>query len=387
MPKIRGSQKGLTMIEVLVSLMIFLVVLLAIYQLFDTSHATYASGTKKQDVQQQARLAMDEIVKRVRMAGYFPENFTATPVVPALANRIRIGAATGLAVYGDMDQTAASKIFLFCFDGTAIRTTPPGAVSAVNDVNSYTCNQGEVLADNITGLSFQYFDAANNAARPVARWAGAERHPRHDHTHRAGFRPDGRHHAHRAGSGHPSESPGVHLDFDREASKCQLKRNDPCSAGGEHLLGGNRGRSSSSPCFSWCSSPCSGLPCSPWRPPSMAWHTMGIWSEGALHAADAGVNRGLNQLNANAQTSIQAIANTGIGLVYRYRSGRRTDNAPQPLQFVGSRTEAGYSIAVGTGYNPSGYAFHAYQINATGTGPRNARREVEIQAEYGPVAQ
>jgi Tfp pilus assembly protein PilW len=149
------------MIEVLVSLMIFLVVLLAIYQLFDTSHATYASGTKKQDVQQQARLAMDEIVKRVRMAGYFPENFTATPA--ALANRIRIGAETGLAVYGDMDQTAASKIFLFCFDGNSIRTN----TGAIGDVNAYTCNQGEVLADNITGLIFQYFDAANNVLAPA----------------------------------------------------------------------------------------------------------------------------------------------------------------------------------------------------------------------------
>jgi hypothetical protein len=150
------------MIEVLVSLMIFLVVLLAIYQLFDTSHATYASGTKKQDVQQQARLAMEEIVKRVRMAGYFPENFTATPA--ALANRIRIGAETGLAVYGDMDQTAASKIFLFCFDGNSIRTN----TGAIGDVNAYTCNQGEVLADNITGLSFQYFDAANTLIAPTA---------------------------------------------------------------------------------------------------------------------------------------------------------------------------------------------------------------------------
>ncbi len=113
----------------------------------------------------------------------------------------------------------------------------------------------------------------------------------------------------------------------------------------------------------------------------------GHWSEGALHAAEAGVNRGLNQLTANAQTSIQAIASTGIGIVYTYRSGHRTDNAPQPLEFVGSRVEEGYSIAVGTGYNPSGYAFHTYQINATGTGPRNARREVEVRAEYGPVAQ
>jgi prepilin-type N-terminal cleavage/methylation domain-containing protein len=162
MAKIRGSQKGLTMIEVLVSLMIFLVVLLAIYQLFDTSHATYASGTRKQDVQQQARLAMDEIVKRVRMAGYFPENFAAVPAVPALANRIRVGAANGLAVYGDMDQTGASKIFLFCFDGSSIRAN----TGAFNAVNSYTCNQGEALADNVTALSFQYFDAANAVIAP-----------------------------------------------------------------------------------------------------------------------------------------------------------------------------------------------------------------------------
>ncbi len=163
MPKIRGTQKGLTMIEVLVSLMIFLVVLLAIYQLFDTGHATYASGTRKQDVQQQARLAMDEIVKRVRMAGYFPENFTAVPPTPAFANRIRIGTANGLAVYGDMDQTAASKIFLFCFDGNSIRAN----TGAIGDVNAYTCNQGDVLADNITGLTFQYLDAANSVLAPA----------------------------------------------------------------------------------------------------------------------------------------------------------------------------------------------------------------------------
>jgi Tfp pilus assembly protein PilW len=150
------------MIEVLVSLMIFLVVLMAIYQLFDTSHATYASGTKKQDVQQQARLAMDEIAKRVRMAGYFPENFTDPPAAPVLANRIRIGAATGLAVYGDMDQTGASKIFLFCFDGSSIRSN----TGAIGDVNAYTCNQGEALADNITGLTFQYLDSANAVLAP-----------------------------------------------------------------------------------------------------------------------------------------------------------------------------------------------------------------------------
>jgi Tfp pilus assembly protein PilX len=113
----------------------------------------------------------------------------------------------------------------------------------------------------------------------------------------------------------------------------------------------------------------------------------GLWSEGALTAAEGGVNRGLNQLSANAQTSLQAVPNTAIGAAYAYRSGHKTDSTPQPLEFVASRVEDGYSVALGTGYNPSGYAFHTYQINATGTGPRNARREVEIRAEYGPVAQ
>jgi Tfp pilus assembly protein PilX len=112
-----------------------------------------------------------------------------------------------------------------------------------------------------------------------------------------------------------------------------------------------------------------------------------LWSEGALMAADAGVNRGLNQLTANAQASLQAVTQTTIADVYTYRSGPRTATTPQPLQFVSTRTEEGYSIAQCSGYNPCGYMFHTYRITATGAGPRNARREVDIQAEYGPVAQ
>lgn len=110
-----------------------------------------------------------------------------------------------------------------------------------------------------------------------------------------------------------------------------------------------------------------------------------LWSEGAFHAAEAGIHAGIDQLSANRTASSQSVPVTTIGARYAYRSGRRSDADPQPLQFAGARTEAGYSIGLGTGYNPSGYAFHAYQINATGTGPRVAQREIEALAEYGPV--
>ena len=110
-----------------------------------------------------------------------------------------------------------------------------------------------------------------------------------------------------------------------------------------------------------------------------------VYREGAFYSAEGGIHIGLDQLSANTVTSTQAIPLTTIGGNYTYRSGRRSDPGPQPLQFVGTRPGPGYSIAVGTGYNPAGYVFYNYQINVTGTGPRNAQREVEVLAAFGPV--
>jgi len=115
-----------------------------------------------------------------------------------------------------------------------------------------------------------------------------------------------------------------------------------------------------------------------------------LWSEGAFTAAEAGIQTGLSQLSANAATSVTAIPVTAIGTgtyTYQYWSGHRSDTTPQPLVFKGVRLESGYSIAIGTGYNPSGYTFNSYLINASASGPRNAQREIETMAEYGPVAQ
>ena len=172
MPKLRRLQTGLTMIEVMVSLMIFLVVLLAVYQLFDTSHATYLSGTRRQDVQQQARLAVDEIARKVRMAGYVSENYDGN-TANDLANPLRIHIGTGnfLAVFGNLDDTAAgtvpeSGIFVFC--RTAANTLIVKRSTDTTVAPSYTCNNGELLADNVTDLRFAYTDEnGNQIAAPL----------------------------------------------------------------------------------------------------------------------------------------------------------------------------------------------------------------------------
>jgi len=109
------------------------------------------------------------------------------------------------------------------------------------------------------------------------------------------------------------------------------------------------------------------------------------WSEGAFYAAEAGVQAGIDQVGINPTTSIAAIPLTTIGTSYTYRSGSRTDTSAQPLTFIGTLGTSGYSLGSGTGYNGAGYVYNIYQINATGSGPRNALREVEVQVSYGPV--
>ena len=199
MPTIRGSRDGFTMIETMFTLTIFLLVLLGVYQVLDSGHSTYTRGTKKQDVQQTARLAMDEMVKRFRMAGYISENFDTPNLVTDIAPArfgVYVATSTVLAVYGDMDGTYQipatplpwSNVFLYCFYKTNAAnttgvllgkkgTTPAGGTDGRVTLANYQCNcapladctqSGDVLADNVTDLQFTYFDANNNqVASPV----------------------------------------------------------------------------------------------------------------------------------------------------------------------------------------------------------------------------
>ncbi|HEX9898108.1 MAG TPA: prepilin-type N-terminal cleavage/methylation domain-containing protein, partial [Candidatus Methylomirabilis sp.] len=64
--RIRSRQQGFSLIELVIGMAIFLLVLLAVYQLFDTGSATYRSGQRKVDVQQNARVALDEVVRQLR---------------------------------------------------------------------------------------------------------------------------------------------------------------------------------------------------------------------------------------------------------------------------------------------------------------------------------
>ena len=102
-----------------------------------------------------------------------------------------------------------------------------------------------------------------------------------------------------------------------------------------------------------------------------------VWSEGSFYAAEAGLSVGIDQLGPTLANDV-ALANTPLGTQYTQQGN---------VQFLGTTAQPGYSLGSGTGYNPSGYVFFTYTVAGTGTGPRNAQRQLEVRATFGPVAE
>jgi hypothetical protein len=155
-----GDEAGFTLAEALIAATVFAILLAGIFQIFAPSNAAYLVSQRKLDVQQNSRVAMDTIVRQIRMAGYFPENFDANPANDQ-ANAVAIATDALLAIAGDADETGTSNVFLFCLDGGGLRrvTAPIGAAA------SYVCANGEVMAESITSLRFTYY-GANDAPIP-----------------------------------------------------------------------------------------------------------------------------------------------------------------------------------------------------------------------------
>lgn len=101
-----------------------------------------------------------------------------------------------------------------------------------------------------------------------------------------------------------------------------------------------------------------------------------VWAEGSFFAADAAINLGLDQIAPTLTSS--TIAQATIGTSFTYQGS---------ISFSGTSQQAGYSLGIGTGYNPGGFVFYTFTLSGSGTGPRSAQRTLDVTATYGPVSQ
>jgi len=161
MNSINTSQKGFSLIELMVAMAIASVVMAGIYTFYNNQLKTHITQQEMVDMQQDARAAMYMMTREIRMAGYDPENSTGATIRIANAQEIAFDSDIfGSTVPTDPDEP------------------PDGAIDADRESFYYGLINGilerrlgndplnpvelDPVALNIDALNFVYLDNAGN---------------------------------------------------------------------------------------------------------------------------------------------------------------------------------------------------------------------------------
>ena len=140
-----GKAGGFTLIELLVTLGIGMVVLAAVTTTFMNQTRFYSAQEQVNEMEQNARGALDLITREIKMAGYNPAGAVFDGVAVCSASQLQIkadlNAVSGVEVSTDENIT-------YAYDISTLRITRTRGGEAA-----------QVLADNITALTFTCYKA------------------------------------------------------------------------------------------------------------------------------------------------------------------------------------------------------------------------------------
>lgn len=164
-------QRGLTLIELMVALLLSLFLLGGLYSLFDSNSITYQDNQELTQLVDSERFALTVVSEVTELAGYFPDpttqsastEFTADALFPAAAVSVAgtSGGATGdtLAI---RFVTAPKDGLLNCngVENTGSTDTLYENVFSVNNQNELVCSLNgatpEVLVNNVQSMTVEY---------------------------------------------------------------------------------------------------------------------------------------------------------------------------------------------------------------------------------------
>lgn len=127
----KDIMKGFTLVEILVSALIFSFLIAAIFGVLNIGNMTYSTDLGLLDLQQKARQAMDGMIRELRQSG--SSDITITDSGARIQFRIPTDITTDPVTY-------SSNITYYLSDNQLIREHPAGTT--------------KILADNINSLTF-----------------------------------------------------------------------------------------------------------------------------------------------------------------------------------------------------------------------------------------
>lgn len=147
------SNQGLTLVEVMMTLLIFATVLAVINNVFFTTQNLYSSTSQRANMQMYARSGLGVMMTEIRSAGCDPTEAGIVGVVRASQDSVRI--RSDLNGDGAIATVEPSEDVLYFYDPgteTVYRNSGAGAAAMI---------------PNVSAMSFAYFDADNQPLMPL----------------------------------------------------------------------------------------------------------------------------------------------------------------------------------------------------------------------------
>ncbi len=178
----QDRERGFSLLEVLIAMAVSTLVMFAIYTTFVSGAGTYAKGDVKADIHQNSRASMELMVREIRLAGFFPEDFTAfiAPVGPGppiggcpnplptpfvgIISATETPTMIQITMCGDIDGDNSSELVVYTWSGD---TNGDNVVNLnENEIRrQVTDDTGlqpqEVIAFNISQFRLRFFDNSN----------------------------------------------------------------------------------------------------------------------------------------------------------------------------------------------------------------------------------
>jgi type IV pilus assembly protein PilW len=153
------GNRGFTLVELMIALAVGGVVMAAVMTAFLSQHRSYLAQDEVVEMQQNARVAMDMMVRDIRSAGYNPNNIVGGVGIIAAGNGTEL---LPLRFTRDNGAGALETISYSLFDAYAT-AAPPGNDGLVDDlarqvtVTATGLTAGrQAVAENISNLEFRY---------------------------------------------------------------------------------------------------------------------------------------------------------------------------------------------------------------------------------------
>ncbi|MGD8961758.1 MAG: prepilin-type N-terminal cleavage/methylation domain-containing protein [Desulfobacterales bacterium] len=171
------NHKGFTLVELLIAMVVASIVMAAIYAAHRSQTQSYRTQQLVVQMQQNMRAALYLLEREIRMAGYstdppaeagFVQNFGGlTGVVAAHASSGAATDANNIAFTaddnqnGDIEDTTSFEIIAYRFNGANNTLQRWSLVDPAGPVWGW-----QVAAEQITSLTFTYFDEGDNPITP-----------------------------------------------------------------------------------------------------------------------------------------------------------------------------------------------------------------------------